>query len=74
MNKRSVPSEQAGYDRASFSGHGPRAGLATAAAEAEVPLDQIMRHGRWTSARTVVTNYIRPTERWRGNVAGKIGL
>jgi integrase len=66
--------EQAGYDKASFSGHGPRAGLATAAAEAEVPLDQIMRHGRWKSARTVVTNYIRPAERWRGNVAGKIGL
>lgn len=66
--------ERAGYDRALFSAHGTRAGLATAAAEAEVPLDQIMRHGRWKSPRTVLNNYVRPADRWRGNVAGKIGL
>ncbi len=60
--------ELAGLDPASFSGHSLRAGLATSAACAGKTLQNIMRQGRWKSARVAET-YIRPATLFHQNAA-----
>jgi site-specific recombinase XerD len=61
-----------GKDRVNFGGHSLRSGLATSAAEADVPERQIMRQGRWKSL--VVRRYIRHASLFKDNAATRIGL
>jgi integrase len=54
-----------------FSGHSLRAGLATAAAEEEAQLHDIMRQTRHKSTE-VARRYLRSRDRWRNNVTEKL--
>lgn len=56
---------------ARFSGHSLRAGLATAAAEQEAQLHDIMRQTRHKST-DVARRYLRSHDRWRNNVTEKL--
>lgn len=56
---------------ARFSGHSLRAGLATAAAEEEAQLHDIMRQTRHKSTE-VARRYLRSRDRWRNNVTEKL--
>ncbi len=56
---------------ASFSGHSLRAGLATAAAEAEAQLHDVMRQTRHRSVE-VARRYMRSADLWKNNVTEKI--
>ncbi|HYH40131.1 MAG TPA: tyrosine-type recombinase/integrase [Azospirillum sp.] len=56
---------------ARFSGHSLRAGLATAAAEQEAQLHDIMRQTRHKSTE-VARRYLRSRDRWRNNVTEKL--
>ncbi len=62
---------RAGLDPAAYSGHSPRAGLATSAADAEAGLLEIMRQTRHRSAEAV-RRYVRDAERWRRNVTERL--
>lgn len=59
---------RAGYDPARFAGHSLRAGLATAAANQDAQLHDIMRQTRHKNA-DVARRYIRDAELWRRNVS-----
>lgn len=61
---------RAGLDPAKFSGHSLRAGMATAAAEEQVPGYTIKRDGRWKS--DAVEAYIRPADQWRNHSFSRI--
>jgi integrase len=61
---------RAGFDPSAFSGHSLRAGMATAAAEAQVPGYTIKRDGRWKS--DAVDAYIRPADQWRNHSFSRI--
>jgi len=54
-----------------FSGHSLRVGLATAAAEEEAQLHDIMRQTRHTSTE-VAWCYLRSRDHWRNNVTEKL--
>jgi len=54
-----------------YSGHSLRAGLATAAAEEEAGLHDIMRQTRHKSADTA-RRYLRTRDRWRNNVTERL--
>ncbi|MFM2045249.1 MAG: hypothetical protein RLY86_3825 [Pseudomonadota bacterium] len=54
-----------------YSGHSLRAGLATAAADQEAQLHDIMRQTRHKSTE-VARRYLRSRDRWRNNVTEKI--
>jgi integrase len=54
-----------------YSGHSLRAGLATAAAEAEAQLHDVMRQTRHTSVE-VARRYMRSADLWRNNVTEKV--
>jgi len=56
---------------ARFSGHSLRAGLATAAAEQEAQLHDIMRQTRHKSTE-VARRYLRSRDQWRNNVTEKL--
>jgi integrase len=55
----------------SYSGHSLRAGLATAAAEAEAQLHDVMRQTRHKSVE-VARRYMRSADLWRNNVTEKV--
>jgi len=55
----------------SYSGHSLRAGLATAAAEAEAQLHDVMRQTRHKSVE-VARRYMRSADLWRNNVTAKV--
>lgn len=57
--------------RPRYSGHSLRAGLATAAAEAEAQLHDVMRQTRHTSVE-VARRYMRFADLWRNNVTEKV--
>lgn len=57
--------------RPRYSGHSLRAGLATAAAEAEAQLHDVMRQTRHTSVE-VARRYMRSADLWRNNVTEKV--
>ena len=65
--------ERAGYDRAAFSGHSLRAGLATAAAAAGVAYHTIKKQTGHRSDQ-VLQRYIRDGSLFRENAAAKVGL
>ena len=56
-----------------YAGHSRRAGFATQAAAAGVPLDRIMRQTRHTSV-AVALRYIRPGQIWHDNPSAALGL
>jgi hypothetical protein len=51
-----------------------RAGGATVAYAAGVPVAVIAKHGRWAPASPVVLRYIRAVDRWRDNAMRNVGL
>lgn len=57
--------------RPHYSGHSLRAGLATAAAEAEAQLHDVMRQTRHTSVE-VARRYMRSADLWKNNVTEKV--
>lgn len=61
-------------DADAYSAHSLRAGGATAAARAGVPVATIARHGRWSPTSPVVHGYIRLADRWRDNPMACVGL
>ncbi|WP_220448389.1 tyrosine-type recombinase/integrase [Nonomuraea diastatica] len=54
--------------------HSLRAGGATVAYAAGVPVAVIAQHGRWAPASPVVLRYIRAVDRWRDNAMRNVGL
>lgn len=58
---------------ARYAGHRLRAGFATQAAAAGVPLDRIMRQTRHASV-AVALRYIRPGQIWQDNPSAALGL
>ncbi|MGI5290424.1 tyrosine-type recombinase/integrase [Nonomuraea polychroma] len=54
--------------------HSLRAGGATVAYAAGVPVAVIAKHGRWAPASPVVLRYIRAVDRWRDNAMRNVGL
>jgi integrase len=60
-------------DPAVFSGHSPRAGLATSAAAAKVPMAPISQHMRHSKVETTMV-YIREVEMFKTSPAGRVGL
>ena len=65
--------EPARFPPGRYAGHSLRAGFATQAAAAGVPLDRIMRQTRHSSV-AVALRYIRPGELWRDNPSAALGL
>ncbi|MGS2644487.1 tyrosine-type recombinase/integrase [Streptosporangium sp. LJ11] len=57
-----------------FTAHSLRAGGATVAYAAGVPVSVIAKHGRWAPASPVVLRYIRAVDRWRDNAMRGVGL
>ena len=62
---------QAGLDPERYSGHPPRAGLATAAGDAGVALRDLMRQ-TWHKSTQVALAYLRPADLWRNNVTQRM--
>ncbi|MFD1545962.1 hypothetical protein [Nonomuraea guangzhouensis] len=54
--------------------HSLRAGGATVAYAAGVPVAVIAKHGRWAPASPVVLRYIRAVDCWRDNAMRNVGL
>ncbi|MEV0584588.1 tyrosine-type recombinase/integrase [Nonomuraea sp. NPDC050310] len=54
--------------------HSLRAGGATVAYAAGVPVAVIAKHGRWAPSSPVVLRYIRAVDRWRDNAMRNVGL
>ncbi|MEV4116042.1 tyrosine-type recombinase/integrase [Nonomuraea sp. NPDC049695] len=54
--------------------HSLRAGGATVAYAAGVPVAVIAKHGRWAPTSPVVLRYIRAVDRWRDNAMRNVGL
>jgi integrase len=65
--------QKAGLDPTKFSGHSLRSGLATSAAEADVPEADIMAQGGWKSQK-IARRYIRRGSLFKRNAASKVGL
>lgn len=57
-----------------YTAHSLRAGGATVAYAAGVPVSVIARHGRWKPDSPVVLRYIRAVDRWRDNAMKDVGL
>lgn len=57
-----------------FTAHSLRAGGATVAYAAGVPVSVIARHGRWAPDSPVVLRYIRAVDRWKDNAMRDVGL
>jgi integrase len=58
----------------SYSAHSLRAGGATEAYRAGVPVTTICDHGRWKRGSPVVLGYIRAVDRWKDNAMLGVGL
>ncbi len=65
--------DQQRFPSSHYAGHSLRAGFATQAAAAGVPLDRIMRQTRHSSV-AVALRYIRDADVWRDNPSGALGL
>lgn len=63
----------AGLSDLPVSAHSLRAGHATVAAEAGVPVDRLARTGRWADPRTLAT-YVRPASALADSTSGALGL
>lgn len=61
------------FPPAQYAGHSLRAGFATRAAAAGVPLDRIMRQTRHVSI-AVALRYIREADVWKDNPSAALGL
>ncbi|XVQ15502.1 tyrosine-type recombinase/integrase [Spirillospora sp. CA-255316] len=59
---------------ATYTAHSLRAGGATVAYAAGIPVSTIARHGRWAPDSPVVLGYIRAVDRWRDNAMRNVGL
>jgi integrase len=57
-----------------YTAHSLRAGGATVAYAAGVPVQTIAKHGRWDPQSPVVLKYIRAVDRWRDNAMRNVGL
>jgi integrase len=57
-----------------YTAHGLRAGGATVAYAAGIPVSVIARHGRWRPDSPVVLRYIRAVDRWKDNAMRNVGL
>ncbi len=57
-----------------YTAHSLRAGGATVAYAAGVPVSVIARHGRWDPKSPVVLRYIRAVDRWKDNAMRNVGL
>ncbi|MFF5261398.1 site-specific integrase [Actinomadura viridis] len=57
-----------------YTGHSLRAGAATSAYAAGVPVSVIAAHGRWAEKSPVVLSYIRAVDKWKNNPMKGIGL
>jgi integrase len=61
-------------DAERYTAHSLRAGGATVAYAAGVPVSIIARHGRWAEGSPVVLGYIRAVDRWKDNAMRNVGL
>jgi integrase len=61
-------------DADAYTAHSLRAGGATSAYRAGVPVSSIARHGRWAPNSPVVLGYIWSVDRWRDNPMRAVGL
>ena len=61
------------YPATDYAGHSLRAGFATQAAAAGVPLDRIMRQTRHHSV-AIALRYIRHADVWANNASAALGL
>jgi integrase len=57
-----------------YTAHSLRAGGATVAYAAGIPVSVIAQHGRWNPNSPVVLGYIRAVDRWRDNAMRNVGL
>ncbi|GAT68890.1 integrase [Planomonospora sphaerica] len=57
-----------------FTAHSLRAGGATVAYAAGVPVSVIAKHGRWAPDSPVILRYIRAVDRWKDNAMRNVGL
>lgn len=57
-----------------YTAHGLRAGAATTAYAAGVPVAEIARHGRWSPKSPVLFTYFRAVDKWKNNPMRGIGL
>ncbi|MFI6290055.1 integrase [Nonomuraea sp. NPDC050790] len=57
-----------------YTAHSLRAGGATIAYAAGVPISIIAKHGRWAINSPVLLRYIRAVDRWRDNAMRNVGL
>lgn len=57
-----------------YTAHSLRAGGATVAYAAKVPVSVIAAHGRWNPNSPVVLGYIRAVDRWQDNAMRNVGL
>lgn len=72
VKKRAAAAELPNADR--YSAHSLRAGGATVAYAAGVPVSTICKHGRWKEGSPVVLRYIRAVDQWRDNAMRNVGL
>lgn len=57
-----------------YTAHSLRAGGATVAYAAGIPISVIARHGRWKPDSPVLLRYIRAVDRWKDNAMRDVGL
>jgi integrase len=57
-----------------YTAHSLRAGGATVAYAAGVPISVIAAHGRWNIKSPVLLGYIRAVDRWKDNAMRNVGL
>ncbi|HEY4418581.1 MAG TPA: integrase, partial [Pseudonocardia sp.] len=57
-----------------YTAHSLRAGGATVADAAGIPISVIARHGRWKPDSPVLLRYIRAVDRWKDNAMRDVGL
>lgn len=57
-----------------YTAHSLRAGGATVAYAAGIPISVIARHGRWNPNSPVLLRYIRAVDRWKDNAMRDVGL
>ena len=72
VRRLAVAAEVPAADR--FTAHSLRAGGATVAYAAGVPVSVIAKHGRWSPNSPVVLRYIRAVDRWKDNAMRNVGL
>jgi len=72
VKKLAAAAELPDADR--YSAHSLRAGGATVAYAAGVPVSTICKHGRWKEGSPVVLKYIRAVDVWRDNAMRNVGL